>query len=176
LDRPVNDQCDQAKAPILGVVADLELEVGDTTGAWPHGIDNAACSMHPASRGLFYKVIGTGETVDVTLVISELPEEQRLELAVLESSCSSSSVGNCVAVSEFLSVDDESETITFETREGVIYYVAVTGERFEDAGKFDIALSKVRKRLHTVWSRLTSVRQNTLVGCSNTLYFDLYSR
>lgn len=143
MDRPANDQCVQPLAPILNATS-MEMEMGDTNGAWPHGIENEACSMNPGSRGLFYQVAGTGETLDVTLVISELPDEQRLELAVFESACSGAG-STCVAVSDFLSADDGSETISFRTQQGVIYFVAVTGEQFEDAGKFGISASKVSR-------------------------------
>ncbi len=123
--------------PVLSVT-DLEMEVGDTTGAFPHGIVNDACSVHPQSRGLFYQVIGTGDAMDVTLSITELAEDYRLELAVIESSCQT---GECVASSDFLTADDETETITFQTQPDLVYYVAVTGERFEDVGKFEIVLT-----------------------------------
>ena len=56
----------------------------------------------------------------------------------MESSCDS----GCVAVSDFL--EEGKETLQFMAREGVVYYVAVTGEGFEDSGKFDIAMTLPR--------------------------------
>jgi len=129
----VNEQCSTAQALRPG-----ETVTADTTGAKPHGLEHDECSLHSYSRGTFYKVAGTGRDMAVTVTATEIYVGTRMEIAVLEDVCDSD--GQCVEVSDFLDVEDMPFTLPFSTTAGKNYVVVVSGERFSDAGSFQITM------------------------------------
>jgi hypothetical protein len=74
ISRPFNDQCGTAQRLQSG-----ELITGASSGAWPHGLVNHACSLQARSRGLFYSIEGTGD--GITLSLRPDISEGKLEVA-----------------------------------------------------------------------------------------------
>ena len=139
-----NGSCQTAETLEMGAPA----ATGNTTGNWPHGLDQDECSLHAYSRGQFYSVsTSTGKGVKVTLDASPLAamaEDTRLEVAVLTANCQT-----CVAVSDFLSSEDLPHTMELGVTPGELYVLVVSGQRFSDVGMFQVKV-EVRKRKYKV--------------------------
>jgi hypothetical protein len=145
LSHPINDQCETtAKALELA-----EVVTGDSTGSWPHGLENDDCGLHAFSRGLFYAVEGTGESMGVTLTTDIA--EGRLEVAILKNA---SDCSQCVTISDFLTAEDMPHTTVFDTELNQTYVVVVSGEGFSDSGVFQVEL-------------VVSERQRNIPVCSS---------
>ncbi|CAB9530428.1 expressed unknown protein [Seminavis robusta] len=130
-----NDSCSAPEELVLGA----EATTVNTLAAWPHGLENDFCSLHAYSRGHFYQVTTAGgEGVQVTLEGETLPDDVRLEIAVLEEGCDT-----CVAFSEFLTVDDLPHSIEFAATPGTPYVIVVSGERFSDVGIVQIKVDEL---------------------------------
>ena len=126
-----NDMCSTAEPiePAAPITA-------NTAGAKPHGLKNDMCSLHADSRGAFYELQGTGNKMYVTF-ITDMPEENRMEIAVVSDDC-----GTCVTYSDFLTAGDTPHTVHFDSVEGETYKIVVSGERFSDAGEFQLEMEE----------------------------------
>ena len=92
---PPNDECTRA-LPLENAI----VVTGDSTWSRPHGLDNVACSLQPAARGLFYTVVGTGRTHQLTWTMNATTNGS-FEIAVMAVACNF-----CVQVSDFLTAAD----------------------------------------------------------------------
>jgi hypothetical protein len=144
------------------------LITGDATVAWPHELENPNCSLHAFSRGLFYSVEGTGETMAITLT-TDIPEDRTLEVAILTSE----ECNECVMYSDFLTAEDTPHTLELATEKSKNYTVVVSGEGFADVGVFQLEMEGiVSLDIQVGYSRYssTSIEKCTLIIFSSGFY------
>lgn len=135
LERPPNDRPSGAIAlDVLEEGRALVLEeIGDSAGAWPHGV--ASCGL--GTRGLFYEVQGTGRPLVVTLMVLLLWEESaRLGISVF------SETEGCVVASGFWGGVANPYAVSFDTQPGETYSIGVTGEAYSGVGRFAIGVAE----------------------------------
>jgi hypothetical protein len=158
--RPYNDRCERA----VNLTTTTSAAVtGDSSGAFPHGMENATCSLHKDSRGLFYKVLGTGKTLAVTLTTTDAtPDDVTFEMAILSDTCE-----QCLAFSDFLMAEETPHTFEFDSEVDQTYILLVSGQGFSDVGSIQLEL-KVR----AMFARLTILSDHR---CMPNNYFARYS-
>ena len=133
---PPNDQCTQPLP--LALSSTPIIMNGNSTWARPHGLNDAACSLQPYARGLFYLLTGTGTTLELTWT-SAAAATGSFEIAVLSEACR-----RCVQSSDFLLAQDDAPFVTtFDTVQDLDYIILVSGQGFGDVGAFTLQV-KVR--------------------------------
>jgi hypothetical protein len=142
LTRPDNDRCETA----VNLTTTSAAVTGDSSGAFPHGLENATCSLQKDSRGLFYKVVGTGKTLAVTLTMTDTNQDDlTFEMAILSDACE-----QCLAFSDFLIAEDAPHTVAFDSEVDQTYIVLVSGQGFSDAGSI-----RLEFEVRAMFARLT---------------------
>lgn len=103
--------------------------------AHPHGKVLEGCSLHAYSRGTFYQIQGTGEPLSIHY--RPISEGMRMELAIFpDHNCDF-----CVASSDFLTSE---HSLRLDTVKNLTYVVLVSGERFSDAGEYEVEVTKFK--------------------------------
>jgi hypothetical protein len=143
---PTNSYCTGA----TDVSDDIPFALTDTTEHAVPAFSNLICSIDPTHRGLWYKHVPEEEDAIVTATLSGQVSSSRLSYYT-GNSCED------LTCEQWTSSSTLIRSITFHAKVGTTYYVLVSGNTFDNAGAFQIAIDAPSPPSNSFCSGATSI-------------------